>query len=293
MARIILIGPGAVGLSVGGGLLQAGHDVTFAARSRFDTLSVTKTGAPPQIWPAEVITTPDEATNDADWVYLCVKSHQVAGAADWLKATIGPNTRLAVLQNGVEHAARVAPWINVSTPVVPVIVDLPAIRMAAGEVEWHSRAKLTVADTPDGRDLCALFAGSFVEAAPTKDYVTENWKKLCVNAPSGAVMALTGQRMGVLHRPEVAAIARAVLEECMAVGRAEGARLPDDLIDQQMARFLAEDVNATNSMYEDWRAGRETEWDARNGVIVRKGRQHGIATPVSGILVPLLAAQRP
>lgn len=293
MAKIILIGPGAVGLSVGGGLLQAGHAVTFAARSHFDSLSVTKTGTPAQVWPAQVITTPAEATNDADWVFLCVKSHQVAGAADWLKATLGPDTRLAVLQNGVEHAARVAPWIDARTTVVPVIVDLPAVRSSAGVVEWHSRARLTVADTHDGRDLCALFAASFVDATPTSDYVTENWKKLCVNAPAGAVMALTGQPMGVLHRPEVAAIARAVLEECVAVGRAEGARLPDELIEQQMARFLAEDTNATNSMYEDWRAGLETEWDARNGVIVRKGRQHGIATPVSGILVPLLAAQRP
>ena len=37
-------------------------------------------------------------------------------------------------------------------------------------------------------------------------------------------------------------------------------------------------------------AGRETEWDARNAVIVRKGARHGIATPVSAALVPLLAA---
>lgn len=293
MAKIILIGPGAVGLSVGGGLLQVGHEVTFAGRSRFDTLSVSKTGTSAQVCPAQVITSPEDAKEDADWVFLCVKSHQVAGAADWLKTTIGPNTRLAVLQNGVEHRDRVAPWIDAATTVVPVIVDLPAIRLAAGEVEWHSRARLTVADTSDGRDLCALFAASFIDATSTSDYVTENWKKLCVNVPAGAVMALTGQRMGVLRRPEIAAIARAVLEECVVVARAEGARLPDELIDQQMARFLAEDPNATNSMYEDWRAGLETEWDARNGVIVRKGRQHGIATPVSGILVPLLAAQRP
>ena len=46
-----------------------------------------------------------------------------------------------------------------------------------------------------------------------------------------------------------------------------------------------------NSMYADRMAGRETEWDARNAVIVRKGARHGIATPVSAVLVPLLAAQ--
>ena len=35
------------------------------------------------------------------------------------------------------------------------------------------------------------------------------------------------------------------------------------------------------------------EWDARNGVIVRKGAFHGIPTPVSAALVPLLAALNP
>ena len=32
------------------------------------------------------------------------------------------------------------------------------------------------------------------------------------------------------------------------------------------------------------------EWNARNGVVVRKAAKHGIAVPVSAALVPLLAA---
>jgi 2-dehydropantoate 2-reductase len=32
------------------------------------------------------------------------------------------------------------------------------------------------------------------------------------------------------------------------------------------------------------------EWDIRNGVIIRKARAHGLQTPISDVLVPLLAA---
>jgi 2-dehydropantoate 2-reductase len=32
------------------------------------------------------------------------------------------------------------------------------------------------------------------------------------------------------------------------------------------------------------------EWDIRNGVIIRKARAHNLATPISDVLVPLLAA---
>ena len=40
----------------------------------------------------------------------------------------------------------------------------------------------------------------------------------------------------------------------------------------------------------DREAGRELEWEARNDVVRRLGARHGIATPVSDVIVPLLAA---
>jgi 2-dehydropantoate 2-reductase len=43
-------------------------------------------------------------------------------------------------------------------------------------------------------------------------------------------------------------------------------------------------------MLTDRQAGRALEWDIRNGVIARKAAAHGIATPISDVVVPLLAA---
>ena len=37
-------------------------------------------------------------------------------------------------------------------------------------------------------------------------------------------------------------------------------------------------------------AGEPLEWDIRNGVILRKARQHGLPAPISQVVVPLLAA---
>ncbi|ESQ77857.1 2-dehydropantoate 2-reductase [Asticcacaulis sp. YBE204] len=291
MKNILIIGPGAVGLSAGAALIDAGHDVTFAARQAFAPLRVNCAGEPARDLAVTVVTDPAEVT-PPDWVLLCVKAHQVQGAADWLNAAAGEGTRVAILQNGVEHVERVEPLVP-NVPLVPVVVDIPAGRYAPGVVEWRGRANLLVPDSADGRDFCALFDGTFVSARTTGDFVTDNWLKLCVNAPGGAVLALTGQPMRVFHKPGVADIARAILSECVAVGRAEGAKLPDSLIEAQMAKFMDATPDDTNSMYDDRAAGRETEWDARNAVIVRKGRKHGIPTPVSDILVPLLAGQTP
>ncbi|WP_275085035.1 ketopantoate reductase C-terminal domain-containing protein, partial [Mycolicibacterium holsaticum] len=46
----------------------------------------------------------------------------------------------------------------------------------------------------------------------------------------------------------------------------------------------------TTSMLTDRQAGRRLEWDIRNAVILRKAAVHGIATPISDVIVPLLAA---
>jgi ketopantoate reductase len=43
-------------------------------------------------------------------------------------------------------------------------------------------------------------------------------------------------------------------------------------------------------MLADRRAGRPMEIDARNGVIVRYGREHGIPTPMNALMVAMLEA---
>ena len=48
--------------------------------------------------------------------------------------------------------------------------------------------------------------------------------------------------------------------------------------------------DAGNSMLADRRAGRPMEIDARNGVIVRLGRKHGIPAPMNALMVALLEA---
>ena len=290
MTTIAIIGPGAVGLCAGAALTDNGHAVTFAGRQRFDLVTIkTEEGVFRRHMAKSIV---DGAMPPADWVLVCTKAHQTSAAAGAIRAAIGPATRIAVLQNGVEHAERLAPIAPAGTSLVPVVVDIPAGRLGRGEVLWRGRAGLQVQDTADGRDFCALFADSFVTAQAVGDLRTRMWRKLCVNAPSGAVLCLTGRPMEVFHAPGIADLARAVLRECVAVGRADGADLSDDVVEAQMQSFLDAAPGETNSMYDDFVAGRETEWDARNGVIVRKGAQYGIDVPVSRSLVPLLSALR-
>ena len=55
-----------------------------------------------------------------------------------------------------------------------------------------------------------------------------------------------------------------------------------------MFRNVPEDMGT--SILADREQHRPMEWDIRNGVIIRKAGAHGLSTPISDILVPLLAA---
>jgi 2-dehydropantoate 2-reductase len=289
MSRIVLIGPGAIGCAVGGALLEAGHEVTFCVRTPFSRLSVRKEGEEAKVFPARTVTEPGDVPA-ADWVFLCVKAYQVASAAAFLGAAVKAGTKLAVLQNGVEQRENAEAFVAAGSVIIPVVIDLPVGRTALGEAVWSRIALATVPGDAAGREFSALFAGSFITAQTSTDFVSVAWKKLCLNAPSGAILALTGLRLGVMHCPGVAEVARAILKECIAVGRAEGATLDEALIETQVQAFLAANPAEGNSMYADRMAGRELEWNARNAVIVRRAARHGIAVPVSAALVPLLAA---
>ena len=293
MTRIALIGPGAIGGTAAAALAASGkHDLVICANQIFETLNFTRAGTnDTRSYPVKVETSP-RAVGVFDWVLLAVKSHQTPSAAEWLKAAVGQNTKLAILQNGVEHRARVAAFVPAETAIVPVVVQLPAERTAPGAITYYGITALIVPDDAAGREFAALFDGTFMSVTTTADFKTSEWEKLCMNAVGGAISALTLRPDAVASVPGMKNLARAILEEAMAVGRAEGARFAPDFADKLMG-FLSRPNNRGNSMYYDRRDGKPLEWDARNGVIARLGRKHGIATPVSDTLVPLLRALDP
>ncbi len=210
-----------------------------------------------------------------------------------LKSTVGPHTKLAVLQNGVEHRARVAPFIPANATVVPVVVQLPAQRTAPGAIVTYGPTLLIVGDDAAAQEFAALFSGSFMKLQVDADFRTREWEKLCLNAASGSLTTITMDPDCIATVPGMRDLCKAIIDECVAVGRAEGAKFGEGFAENLTNMLASRKGNRGNSMYYDRRDGKPLEWDARNAVIARLGRKHGIATPFSDALVPLLRALDP
>lgn len=290
--RIAVIGPGAIGGTVAFAL-SGKHDVVICANQPFNELAITRVQSKErQAIPAKVLTSPSDA-KPVDWVLVCVKSHQTPATAGWLKALAGKTTKVAVLQNGVEHREHVAPLLPIGTTIVPVVVALPAERVAPGEIEMHGGAQLTVPDDDAAHEFVGLFDGTFVKASTDRDFKTRVWEKLCLNCSGGALSALTLRPDALASTPEMTALGVRFIQETMAVGAAEGAKFADGFVEQVIALQASHRVQRGNSMFYDRRDGRPLEWDARNGVVQRLGRKHGIPTPISDVIVPILKSLSP
>src|SRR5438105_2792704 len=102
MARIAVVGPGAIGCTVAAWLAQdPGHSLTIQARSGLGDLEVQ---TPHGLLRASPCVVHDAADlQGSDWVLIAVKAYDAGTVAAALSPLVASDTLFAVLQNGVEH----------------------------------------------------------------------------------------------------------------------------------------------------------------------------------------------
>ena len=286
MTTIAIIGPGAIGGVLAAWLGQdPDHAVTVCARTPFDRLEVeTPTGVITSS--PRVITDPDDA-RPVDWVLVATKAYDSTSAARWLPAVCRDDTPVVILQNGVEHVERFTPYWPADR-LVPAVIDCPAERTAPGRMRQRGPSWIVVPDSVHGRAFVPLFRRTNFDVS-TGDFTTRAWAKLCINAP-GAISAILMKPTGVIQIDPIPDLTRGMVRECLDVGRAEGAKLDDGIVEAVVEGARAVPADSLNSLIADRMAGRPMEIDARNGAVVRFGRKHGIPTPLNEMAVALLTA---
>jgi 2-dehydropantoate 2-reductase len=287
---VAVVGLGSIGGVAAGCLVAAGrHDVVACVHRPIERLTLERADGPVEI-KLRALTDPSEA-KAVDWVLLCTKTYQTEAAAPWLKRLCTRSTRVAVLQNGIGHAARVAPLAD-GAAVLPVIVYYNGERLAPDRVRLRqgSDQDLAVANDDAGRGFARLLDGTSLRVLLSDDFATLIWRKLLINTVANPITALTLRRQEVLRRPDVQELCHAILAEAVAVACAEGAKLADDEPARAMATLFTFSGELGTSMYFDRLAGRRLEVDALTGAIVAAGARHGIATPLNSALLTLLRA---
>lgn len=287
---IAVVGLGGIGGTAAGLLARTGlHDVIACARRPLERLTVEGPDGAFEV-ALTALTDPADA-KPVDWVLLCTKTHETVSAGPWLERLCTPATTVAALQNGIDHVERIAPYAN-GAAIVPVLVYYNGERLAPDRVRYKpmNANELVVPDDEGGRAFAALMSDTPLHVLASADFVTLKWRKLLLNAVANPVTALTLQRFAVFQRPDIQDLCLAILDETVAVARADGARLHDDESQRVMTMLVGFAPQLTTSMHMDRVAGKPFEVEALTGAIVAAGERHGIATPLNGLLLTLLRA---
>jgi len=287
---IAIVGFGGIGAALAGALLAADrHNVIACVRRPIERLILDRAGQETG-FPLKAVTDPAEL-GPVDWVMLCTKAHHTPGTAPWLDRLCTRQTRVAVLQNGIGHVARTAPFAHGAT-IVPTVVYYNGERLADDRVRLRVGGEhdQVAPDDEAGNSLAQVLDGTGLRVHLSGDFTTLAWRKLLLNVVVNPITALTLQRQAVARRDDVHALSLRILREAVAVARADGARLADDEPARVMSTILSFSPELGTSMYFDRLAGRTLEIEALTGAVVAAAERHGIAVPLNQALLTLLRA---
>lgn len=288
--KFAVMGAGAVGCYFGGMLARAGHEVVLIARAahvaaieQHGLLLETKTFREHVALQAS---TEADAVRGAQCVLLCVKSADTDDAARQMAPHLGADALVLSLQNGVDNAERAQSLLK--QVVVPAVVYVATEMAGAGHVRHHGRGELVMGPSAQSEAVAAEFRRCGVPIEVSANVTGVLWNKLIINCAYNALSAVTQLPYGRLVQGEgIGAMMRGAVDEALAVARASGVVVSEDIW-QQVLAISSTMATQSSSTAQDLAAGRRTEIDYLNGHVLRQGARLGIATPVNQALWSLV-----
>ncbi len=224
----------------------------------------------------------------ADFVLVLVKSYQTDRAAVWAGRLLKPDGLAVTLQNGLDNGPRLAAVIGAERTAVGVTYT-GATRLGPGEVQLVAVQPTFIGPGRGATQLAALLTAAGLPTHVTDDIGGRLWAKAVANAAINPLTALWRVTNGaLLASPERRALLALLADEAAAVARAAGVALPfEDAAGHVEAVCRATAANRS-SMLQDVLAGRPTEIDSINGILVAEGRRLGVPTPFNEAVWRLL-----
>jgi 2-dehydropantoate 2-reductase len=289
--KVTVMGAGAVGCYFGGMLARAGHQVTLVARPQH-VQAIERDGLRMETKTFDervrlAASTEASAAQDADLVLFCVKSPDTENAGRQLQPWLRDDTLVLCLQNGVDNAERlraVLPRQEVAAAVVYVATEMAG----PGHLKHHGRGELVIEPSRASERVAQALAEAGVPTEISPNVRGALWLKLILNCAYNAVSAIAQRPYGENVASEgIWEVMRDVVDECVAVARADGVQLPADphLATRKLVETMPTQYSSTA---QDLARRKPTEIDYLNGYVVRRGQALGVPTPANRVLWALV-----
>jgi 2-dehydropantoate 2-reductase len=299
--KIGIVGSGAMGSVYGALLADAGNDVWMFDKwqEHVDAMrahGLRCEGASGDRTVAVNATTRAAEAGACELAIVATKVMDIEAALADARVMIGPETLVLAIQNGLGNVERVQRVLGAENVLFGIAGGFGAELKAPGHVHHNGMEAINLAELQGGISARLKRVAGVWRAAGFKVNVYDDlwpvvWSKLVANVALSAICTVTGMRVGQVRANDAAwAIARACVEEAVAVAAAKGIKLAYDDPAQWVSDFAGKIPNARPSMYQDLRAGRRSEIDAIHGGVVAEGAKVGVPTPTCALMVQLVKA---
>jgi len=309
--NIAVIGVGGIGAWYVARLAEGGHAVTAVARAEHlgalqrDGLTLLHDEQPFRgpVDACDIHALVARDPRGCDLVILLTKATATAELAPALAAWGGADgPPVLSLQNGVDNETTLVEQLGAERVIggfsvlLSGHVETPGVVRCVGRGQswlgvWPHDAGGAAAINERIAVIAEMLEACGLQPRVSPDIRREMWRKLVLNNGVNPLSALLGwDTLRLSHDLEVAPLVRALMDETVAAGRADGVAL-DDSDAQAMFDLIAGFPPVKTSMLVDLERGRPLELDAIAGAVLARAERHGIDVPYTRTVKTLLEAR--
>ncbi len=280
MPRVAIIGAGNLGAYLGTKLRSAGHQVFYCVRRTPAALRFQD--SPVWRFPFFFRHPPP-----ADLVLMTVKTYDTAVALSWLPQLCKNNQPVAVIQNGVGHAERIAPYHAI--PVLSWVYVEAQAGIYRAFLPQH--AHFTIPSQSSCNAFADLFTNTDIQIEREGAFHTAVWRKMLHNCVSNPLTTIAGKGLEVLQEEKYLELAASILAEAFPIAQADGARVRATEVNRILTVLGSYPPGTRTSMLQDFELGKRLELETLNGALIEMGKKYDLPTPVNEQIVEMVNAR--
>jgi 2-dehydropantoate 2-reductase len=287
--QIVILGAGAIG-SIYGAKLSKQHHVTLVGGAAH-VEAIRRDGLVMQGLLSETLHLPAVTHLDriepGTLILLTTKVNNNVAAIEPIVPLLPPrDVTILCVQNGLYSEELVKNLVKGRAVVLRAITQVGGVLVRPGVVDNTVAGYTLVEQHEQAPAIAAVLTAAGLDGRIIPDIKKEMWRKAVFNCVINPTTSLLGCEVGGIADPRLNDLKRAIIDECLAVARADGVSFEEDfvaLIDRVFAgaRTIA-------SMRQDLMKGRKTEIDHMNGAVARLGETFGLPCPVNAAMTTMI-----
>ena len=230
---------------------------------------------------------PEELSAPADLIIVAVKYHHLDDAIQDMRNTVGAETAIMSVMNGIESEERIGAAYGMEKVLYAVSVGIDALR-EGNRVNYSNQGKIFFGEAKNTfltdriKRIQALFNKAGIKYETPPDMMRIMWWKFMINVGINQASAVLRAPFRVFQTSkETRDLMEAAMREVIRLSEKAQVNLTEEDIKKFNEILLDLNPEGKTSMLQDVEAGRKTEVEMFSGKVISLGRQYYVPTPVN------------